>query len=136
VSDYPEHDRLAAISDQSQVCGEFLEWLQSEGLHLMRWRTGLTDTMACGPGWPSAVGGGHSRQLKLCADGVRRCMRCGKPLDEEGTYEVAVENWVSEGWVSEGRSIEQLLAAFFGIDLDKIETEKRQMLARMRGEAS
>jgi hypothetical protein len=31
MSDYPEHDKLRAISDQSQACYDFLEWL--EDLH-------------------------------------------------------------------------------------------------------
>lgn len=30
MSDYPEHDKLKAISDQSQAQGAFLDWLQSE----------------------------------------------------------------------------------------------------------
>lgn len=34
MSDYPEHDKLAKISDQSQTCGEFVDWLQGCGLHL------------------------------------------------------------------------------------------------------
>lgn len=27
---YPEHDKLAAVKDNSQVIGEFLDWLQNE----------------------------------------------------------------------------------------------------------
>jgi hypothetical protein len=27
---FPEHDKLKAISGQSQTCGEFLEWLRDE----------------------------------------------------------------------------------------------------------
>lgn len=30
MSDYPEHDKLAKISDKSQVIGEFLDWLRTE----------------------------------------------------------------------------------------------------------
>lgn len=30
MSDYPEHEKLAKIKDQSQACGDFLEWLQAE----------------------------------------------------------------------------------------------------------
>lgn len=37
---YPEHEKLAAISDKSQVIGEFLEWAQQEkGWHLAEWNT-------------------------------------------------------------------------------------------------
>ena len=32
---YPEHEKLQAVKEQSQTCGELLEWLQSEkGWHL------------------------------------------------------------------------------------------------------
>lgn len=35
-ADYPEHEKLRAIRDQSQKAGEFLEWLQAEkGVSLM-----------------------------------------------------------------------------------------------------
>jgi hypothetical protein len=27
---YPEHEKLRAVQERSQSCGEFLEWLQSE----------------------------------------------------------------------------------------------------------
>jgi len=27
---YPEHDKLHAVKDKSQLCGEFLEWLQGK----------------------------------------------------------------------------------------------------------
>ncbi len=30
MRDYPEHEKLQAISKQSQLCGEFLEWLQEK----------------------------------------------------------------------------------------------------------
>lgn len=66
MSDYPEHDRLSAIKDESQAQGEFLQWLSDEGeIHLYR------------------------------------------PLKE-------------------------LLAEYHEIDLSKIETEKRAMLAKIR----
>jgi len=31
MSYYPEHEKMAGIRDQSQICGEFLEWLTTEG---------------------------------------------------------------------------------------------------------
>lgn len=27
---YPEHEKLSAIKDQSQICGNFLEWLRGK----------------------------------------------------------------------------------------------------------
>ncbi len=36
-SRYPEHEKLAAISDQSQTIGQFLDWLAEVGIHRARW---------------------------------------------------------------------------------------------------
>jgi hypothetical protein len=30
MSEYPEHDKLHAVKDQSQAIGSFLDWLQNE----------------------------------------------------------------------------------------------------------
>jgi len=30
MSSYPEHEKLSAIQDKSQIVGEFLDWLQGE----------------------------------------------------------------------------------------------------------
>jgi len=36
--DYPEHAKLAKVSDKSQAIGEFLEWLTTEqGYTLAKW---------------------------------------------------------------------------------------------------
>jgi hypothetical protein len=36
--DYPEHEKLMAIADKSQICGEFLNWLISaKGFCLAQW---------------------------------------------------------------------------------------------------
>lgn len=29
--EYPEHDKLRAVKDQTQAAGEFVEWLRGEG---------------------------------------------------------------------------------------------------------
>lgn len=31
---YPEHEKLSAISDKSQTCGEFIDWLIEHDYHL------------------------------------------------------------------------------------------------------
>jgi len=73
---YPEHQRMSAVAGQSQVIGEFLDWLPTIG-------------------------------VVLC------------------------EPW-EESFYPSGRTTTSLLAEFFGIDLNKIETEKRAMLAALR----
>jgi len=75
---YPEHEKLQAISDQSQAIGEFLE-----------------------------AGGGN---------GYRLC-EWNEELDE---------------FFPVTRTTQQVLAHYFGIDLDRLEAEKRAMLDEMR----
>lgn len=70
----PELDKMVAVRDQSQVIGEFLDWLKHE---------------------------------RGCA-----------------FYDVEL--------IPIHDSIEELLARFFGIDLDKVEAERREILAEIR----
>jgi hypothetical protein len=80
---YPQHEKLAAVAEQSQAIGEFLDWLQ--------------DTRV-----PPVV---------LCR------VIPGQSFDP---------------WAPVGRSTEQLLAEYFGVDLTALEAEKRAMLAEIR----
>ena len=75
--EYPEHEKLAKIKDESQSIGEFLSWLRQD-----RW---------------------------ICE------------LDE-----------VKDQFYPTRESIESLLAEYFGINQDKLEQEKRQILAELR----
>ncbi len=36
MPDYPEHDKVHAVKDRSQACGEFLDWLGSKGIFLCK----------------------------------------------------------------------------------------------------
>ena len=90
-SEYPEHEKMRAISEKSQVVGEFIDWLREDGHDICKFEK-------------------HTRHS-----------------DELG-------DWTPEGWYPQRRRIEQLLADFFEIDLDKIEDEKRAMLEQMREE--
>lgn len=76
---YPEHDKLAEVSDNSQAIGEFLD----EGSYVLaEWKT-FDD-------------------------------------DDSGPQLVPVSE-----------PIERILAKHFGIDLNKLENEKREILARL-----
>lgn len=75
----PECDKLSAITERSQVIGEFLDWLQ------------------------------HERSVELCE---RDCL--------------------SDKLMMCSSSIEQLLAEYFEIDLEKVEQEKRAILDELR----
>ena len=37
ANEYLEHEKLQKIQEQSQLCGEFLEWLSGQGYVLARW---------------------------------------------------------------------------------------------------
>jgi hypothetical protein len=80
MSEYPEHEKLAAIQDKSQAIGEFLEWLNSDGVRLSRWDER--------PGWDML-----------------------QP-DTEGTTAI--------------------LARYFGIDIKRLDDEKRKMLESVK----
>ena len=74
---YPEHEKLQAIKDQSQVCGAFLEWL------------------------------------------LRRYSFCTLNPVDAYFYPTHID-------------VNSELAAYFDIDRNKIEDEKRAMLAELR----
>jgi hypothetical protein len=89
---YPEHEKLRAIADQSQLIGEFVEeWCASRGMQL----------------------------CKLVDSG----MRTGFHGDED-------RNVIMEYQPLTG--VQQVLAEFFGIDLARIDAEKRAMLEALR----
>jgi hypothetical protein len=152
MSDYPEHDKQALVIEQTQAIGEFLDWLGSQGVNLMVWREDLTDSRPTDPECPKRQ---RDRLQGLpcqpTADDATRaeyyfrahCMHWNDPEREADSasqsgiccycgkdqhYEVTG----LRSWVHESRSTMQLLADWAGIDLKKIETEKRQMLASLR----
>lgn len=121
-SDYPEHEKLQAVVDQSQTVGEFLDWLRSaeedggKGVRLLVWREWEEDDCCSHCGFSdqrTAFGRRKRAECTLCKGrGVAARPR--------------------EGWVPLGIGTEKLLAEFFGIDLARIEDEKRAMLAALR----
>lgn len=120
MSEYPEHDKLTKVSDVSQAQGELLDWLMGQGVHLMRWEE-FTETAAC-------VACSHISDAarERCA-ARQNCPGC------KGTHQVLRHR---EGWIHEKRSIQDILAEHHGIDQQKLEREKRGMLASLREHAS
>lgn len=111
MTEYPEHEKLKAVSNESQAIGEFIEhspytpceWKNAPAVP--RWidsRTGTDQTPR------------H---------------RAVSPFAEH-----AVENpdWFPEGYYPTHKSINQVLADYFDIDLNKLELEKRAMLDELR----
>lgn len=43
-TEYPEHEKLKKVADESQTCGEFLDWLKHEkGFVLHEWNERLQE---------------------------------------------------------------------------------------------
>ena len=81
---YPEHEKLRAVRDTSQVIGAFIEWLEETGRTVAKWMPHYGDN-ALQP-------------------------ECAKT--------------------------EALLAEYFGIDLQRLEAEKRAMVEELQALAS
>jgi hypothetical protein len=117
----PELDKRAEVLDEARTLSEFYDWLGQQGVHLMVWRTDITDTRSC---------------LEFnCIDGKvsfgssqRDCTKCGGTGWREVTG--------IEDWVEDSRRPEQLFADYFGIDLNKVEQEQAAILDELRGMSS
>lgn len=42
-TEYPEHEKLKQIQRESQTIGEFIEWLESNGMVVCEWTDGNCD---------------------------------------------------------------------------------------------
>jgi len=111
---YPEHEKLSKIKDESQSIGEFMEWLEGEKeMHLGTYHK--HDERCINPEWHDDVNKGKD------------------PIFSE-------EEWVDKFMcgcqenelVPIHYDVQKLLAEFFGIDLDKLEKEKRAMLDELQ----
>lgn len=150
MSNYPECDKLAEASKVTQPIGEFLDWLSSQRIQLMTWREDLTDTrptdsdchMRCrenreDPCWPTSESDLYDGEYYKT-----HCLHWHDPERAEPEFEPGTCCWCNQGrryevtglkaWVSDPRNYEQLLADFMGIDLKKVDAERRQMLAAIR----
>lgn len=105
---YPEHDKLTAISALSQAIHDFLEWASADkGLHLAYW---------------SCLDGYDERESIYHRDEGHRL-----PMHGDEGHECAMDT-LHPSLVTD----QSLLADHFGIDLAKIEEEKRAMLDWLR----
>jgi len=101
---YPEHDKLAAVKNQSQEIGEFLEWLGNDSVFLCRWNESCSETVD-DPDGKSVF----------------------NPSGTMTLYESAKYLPVNE-------NTNNLLSQYFGIDLDILEQENWEMLEGLRSQ--
>lgn len=109
MSKYPEHDKLQKVKEESQVIGEFLDWLKgghdgSPNLTLCFYQEPTDEPMFENDGGNIFDG----EELKLNLD------------------------YVEPGWTPARQRTEQLLAQYFGIDLEKLHAEKEEMYQSLR----
>lgn len=118
--EYPEHEKLMAVKDESQAIGEFLDLGLPRiggGMVIYEQCTFDCDCLAC--------------QQLYKAD------RNHEP-DELATAGFDPDTRVSErpvqlaDWRPTLRTVQSMLAEYFGIDRGKLEAEKRAMLDALR----
>jgi hypothetical protein len=126
VSEYPEHDKITRLGGANDTVGEFLDWLQGQGIVLHRWQE------AGNNGEPTYL---YTDQRPADADmylaGGEWYLSHLHPTPRWRRRNPDYHSW-AEGWVPVEQTTEQLLAAFFGIDLTRLEEEKREMVRRIR----
>jgi hypothetical protein len=113
----PECDKALAIQDDSQKLGEFLDWLESQGIH-----------------------------LSITHEHNDYCYIHGMIEPKEGDYKshdyIGQAKYVGEKELNCGyrsgefipfnENYEKLLARYFIIDLNKVEKEKQAILKELR----
>ena len=134
-SPYPEHEKLKAIRDQSQVCGQFFDWLQEEkavdmvqrydhekddeGYKIWRDSDGNIHEDYEDPS--SMAGFGTKKHKRMEKMRVELVMDCRLVPKVGGSIDLPLR-----------QPLTSLLAEFFEIDEDKLEEEKRAMLEACR----
>lgn len=118
VDPYPEHTKLIRIGEISHAQGELLDWLAEQGVHLMRW----FEHDELEPGGCYRCGSHDEAGRQWCTKN-KLCRLCrGEHNRTKGVQD----------WVPYGKTTRAILAEYHGIDLDKLEAEKRAMLAGLR----
>lgn len=112
MSDYPEHDKLALVAEQTQAIGDFLEWATGHlgGARLMRWFEDSDEVV---------INCEHYNDIY-----AKRCPRCQGARKYSRTV-------THSGWVDPPGGLQDWLARWAGIDRDALEREKRVMLAKL-----
>jgi hypothetical protein len=121
---YPEHEKLEATStDDREAIGSFLEWLESKGYQICKWRNEGNN------GRPRRL---HVKQAEL--EKIREDSGFFAYIDakEHGLHNPEFEAWGAGFHIDgEHRGIEEWLADYFEIDQKKLSAEKDQIYREM-----
>lgn len=128
---YPEHEKLRAARTElsTEHIGAFLDWMWEQKIQLSRWE-GFDGVPCPYTGTPKA---------DVPRDDEGCCAGCGLgPINGKNAKLPFVHAWVEppcHGYQPLHTSTEALLAEYAGIDLKKIDAEKRAMLDALRKES-
>lgn len=108
MSKYPEADKVSEHKQDMQVIGDFLTWLFSNRLTLCRW------------------------QEKTYYDEEGNQISHKEIKERNLSWFYSEYHIEDEGFYPVNYNINDLLAEYFNIDMDKYEEEKRQMLENLQ----
>jgi hypothetical protein len=123
---YPEHEKLHAAKEElkTEELGRFLEWLQQDGIQLARFWKHEVNCESIGDGVSY-----NNDEYPHCPSPFRHQSENGrwyKHKEKDCGYENdGIMNCIHE-------PIMKLLARYAGIDLERLENEKRAMLDEVR----
>jgi hypothetical protein len=123
---YPEHEKLTAISDKSQACYDFLEWLGTQGILLGKYDVAVDTCRNCEHPDP------HDERVANAVYFGQRA--CSYEDDETGDCCTCDDSDFGnpDRFYPYLNQRDELLADHFNIDLRIIEEEKRAMLDSLR----
>lgn len=111
MTDYPEHDKLSAIKDESHAIGLFID----HGLPKMGLAIYEKIVRPCECGWCDHREGDRSKWHT----------EADRATQVDGVVQITE-------WHPTYRTIDRILAEYFEIDRDRLDDEKRAMLDAMR----
>ncbi len=112
MSKYPQHDKLEPLQEQSQTCGEFIQWMRDKkGWFLAAYAEKTEECQNCGH---------KNAHLREAQTGFR-CASC-----------TCADYFVGDRIYEAPVNLNKVLAEFFGIEYDELQAEKDRMLVDMR----
>lgn len=137
--DTPNLDKMVEVHEESNAIGAFIDWLQDQGVTLMRWES-VPHERPCTNFKPP-----QDRMVLEEIVALEAEFRRGDPIDIpelghpstcpcEGTGYI---RWTEEGWeraMSHGgdTAIARLMAPYYEIDYDEMMDEREAVLAWVR----
>lgn len=132
----PELNKLKQQREllHTEAIGQFLEWCAEQGWELCFWQHHVDGEPCPHAGTALSTLDGAEQ-----VDGTYRCPGCGATGESRYFGEhVWQHEWATEP-IGEGRfpvnkRIEQILAEYAGVDLDKVDAEKKALIEHMRAQ--